>query len=165
MESVILEISRIKEMMKLNEEEKSQYVIFVSGIETSMTHQGQVNIFKEGFGTKYLIKAYKYTQIDLVNDFIGKNSIAAVVLFSAGAGNANKIKGLSSSKIYCIEPWNDSSNSRGPRFESIPATNMYIDNQSYARGKGTKKGANFTNHDAGHFEALKTSAKSISNSL
>jgi hypothetical protein len=148
-----------------NEEDGSQFVIFVSGIETAMSHQGQLNLFKEGFGSKYPVKGFKYAEIPLVNDFISKNSVIAVVLFSAGAAYANKINNISTSKIYCIEPWNDSSNSRASRFESIPASNMYIDNESYARGKGTKKGANFTDNKEGHFQALKTSAKLISEKI
>lgn len=165
MKKITEEISRIKQMMRIVEDESKNYVVFVSGIESAMSHEGQLKLFNEGFGKKYLVKGFKYTEINLINDFISKNSVIAVVLFSAGAALANKINKISASKIYCIEPWNDSSNSRASRFESIPASNMYIDNESYDRGKGTKKGANFTDNKAGHFQALKTSAKLISEKI
>lgn len=176
MKKISEEISRIKQMIRLVEKDETktkisdkkddgQFVIFVSGIESAMSHQKQVNLFKEGFGDKYQIKGFKYKEISLVNDFIRKNYIIAVVLFSAGCAYVNKINNISPSKIYCIEPWNDSSNSRASRFVSIPASNMYINNESYARGKGIKKGANFTNSKEGHFQALKTSARLISEKL
>ena len=176
MKQISEEILRIKQIISLierdesktkisNEESDSSFVIFVSGIESAMSHNGQLNLFKEGFGEKYPIKGFKYKDISLINDFIKHNSIIAIVLFSAGCAYANKINNISPSKIYCIEPWNDSSNSRASRFVSIPASNMYINNESYARGKGIKKGANFTNSKEGHFQALKTSARLISEKL
>jgi hypothetical protein len=68
-----------------------------------------------------------------------------------------------SNKIYCIEPWNgDSSDAgRAPIYNNIPAQNMYIDVKSYGRGKGTKKGANETDHAEGHLKALTNSVSKI----
>jgi hypothetical protein len=38
---------------------------------------------------------------------------------------------------------------------------MYIDVKSYGRGKGTKKGANETDHAEGHLKALTNSVSKI----
>lgn len=84
------------------------------------------------------------------------------VLFSAGCTLADKLN-FSSNKIYCIEPWNGKASDAGKSviYVNIPKENMYIDYESYSRGKGTKVGANKTNHTNGHFVALSTSSSDI----
>jgi len=169
----------------LKPESTKPLVIFVSGITSSKSHKSQFEIFKDGFGSKIelgniVIKDFQYDLVKpdakLINSFLMAltHPILAIVLFSAGASLANKIN-KSPSNIYCIEPFNNEPDGttktqkkiedRISIYKSIPSSNMYIDQKSYARGKGLKSGANVTNHEAGHFEALRTSAKSIANKV
>ena len=159
---------RIKQILREETEEQSSqtYVVFVSGIQSAMSHEGQTSLFKSSFGSKYPVKSFNFKSTDLINKFLSANNVKAVVLFSAACKLANQLN-FPSNKIYCIEPWNGDSKDagRGSTYTNIPAQNMYIDVKSYSRGKGTKKGANETDHSAGHFKALTSSAMDISSKL
>ena len=168
-------IQRIKSMMRIVEDKNStikkdtleknsvKYVIFVSGSEKSKSHEEQLTLFTKGFGTEYLVKGYRQSSLTSIVDFIKKNPVVAVILYSASCKLANQLN-FSSNKIFCIEPWNGDVSDAGKSniYLNIPQKNMYIDYESYARGKGTKVGANKTNHNAGHFVALTTSSADIS---
>ena len=158
----------IRKVLKEETKELSPqtYVVFVSGIQSSMSHEGQTSLFKSAFGPKYPVKSFNFKSTDLINKFLLNNNIKAVVLFSAACKLANQLN-LPSGKIYCIEPWNGDSKDagRGSIYTNIPAQNMYIDVKSYSRGKGTKKGANETDHSGGHFKSLTSSAMDIYSKL
>lgn len=144
-------------------------VIFVSGLTDSKSHEDQTNDFKNGFGNKYAVVSYKYNETDKIKDYIKANEakVVALVLFSAACPIAASVT-LSNKKIYCIEPWNGDGTDagRGAKYYSnVPAENMYISGDIYARGKGTKQGANITTKGIGHFAALKESAKNIAAKL
>ena len=159
------QILRINELL-MNDKAASSYVVFVSGVERDMNHAGQTKLFVENFTKKYPIKSFNFKNSSAISSFVEKNNIIAVVLFSAACKLANQLN-IPSRKIYCIEPWNGKKTDAGTSFifSSIPSSNMYIDYQSYSRGKGTKNGANSTNHSQGHFNALINSARDISNKI
>lgn len=156
---------RIKRILREETEEQSKgpFVIFVSGIESAMSHKGQTSLFQQGYSGRYEVKSFNFKNKSAIQSFIDNNDVRAVVLFSAGCKLANELN-YPSNKIYCIEPWNGNSSDagRGKIYTNIPAQNMYIDVVSYGRGKGTKKGANETDHAAGHFKALTNSVSKIS---
>lgn len=158
-------IQRIKEIIS-NDKINFGYVVFVSGLVSSMSHAGQTQIFTQNFTKKYPIKSFNYINIDGITNFIKNNNIIAVILFSKGCEIVSEIN-LPSEKIYCIEPWNGKKTDAGTayRYNNIPAGNMYIDYEDFQRGKGTKKGANQTSHENQHFNALSSSAKSISQKI
>jgi len=145
------------------EQSKGTYVIFVSGIESAMSHKGQTSLFEQSYNGNYPTKSFNFKNKSAIQSFIDNNSVKAVVLFSAACRLANKFN-FPSGKIYCIEPWNGKDEDAGTDYiyENIPAQNMYIDVNSYSRGRGTKKGANETNHSEGHFKALTNSVSKIS---
>jgi hypothetical protein len=145
------------------EQSKGTYVIFVSGIESAMSHKGQTSLFEQSYNGSYPTKSFNFKNKSAIQSFIDNNSVKAIVLFSAACKLANQLS-FPSNKIYCIEPWNGNSSDAGraPIYNNIPAQNMYIDVKSYGRGKGTKKGANETDHNAGHFKALTNSVSKIS---
>ena len=155
--------------MILKEETKKKltdsYVVFVSGLESSINHNGQTAKFTSSFDKNHIVKSFRYSEKKLIQDFLKekKDEVKAIILFSAGCTLANKLE-FSSNKIYCIEPWNGNGSdaNKSVIYVGIPEKNMYIDYESYARGKGTKEGANKTNHKAGHFAALTTSSVDIS---
>jgi len=154
----------IKESFEEDEEQsKGPYVIFVSGIESAMSHKGQTSLFEQSYSGNYPVKSFNFKNKSSIQSFIDNNSVKAIVLFSAACKLANQLN-FPSNKIYCIEPWNgvDRDDGRGDSiYTNIPAQNMYIDYKSYSRGKGTKKGANETDHAAGHFKALTNSVSKI----
>jgi LAS superfamily LD-carboxypeptidase LdcB len=151
--------------IKKDEENSVKYVIFVSGLEKSKNHEEQLSIFTRGFGTEYLVKGFRQTSLTSVVDFIKKNTVVAVILYSASCELAdNLVEYFPSNKIFCIEPWNGNGSDANKKniYVSIPEKNMYIDYKSYSRGKGTKEDANKTNHEDGHFVALTKSSADIS---
>jgi LAS superfamily LD-carboxypeptidase LdcB len=151
--------------IKKDKENSVKYVIFVSGSEKSKNHEEQLSLFTRGFGTEYLVKGFKQTSLTSIVDFIKKNTVVAVILYSASCELAdNLVEYFSSNKIFCIEPWNGNGSDANKKdiYVSIPEKNMYIDYKSYSRGKGTKEDANKTNHENGHFVALTTSSADIS---
>lgn len=141
---------------------KKSYVIFVSGIESAMSHQGQTSLFEKSYRGIYSVKSFNFKNKSGIQKFIDTNDVKSIVLFSAACKLANQLS-FPSNKIYCIEPWNGNSSDAGRAYiyTNIPAQNMYIDVKSYGRGKGTKKGANETDHAAGHFKALTNSVSKI----
>jgi len=144
-------------------------VIFVSGLTDSKSHEDQTNDFKSGFGNKYTVVSFKYDESGKIKEFVRANEakVVALVLFSAACPLAASTT-LPSSKVYCIEPWNgDGADAgRGAKYYSgVPAQNMYISGDVYARGKGAKQGANITTKGIGHFAALKESARSIASKI
>ena len=155
----------IRKVLREESEEQSKgpYVIFVSGIESAMSHKGQTSLFEQSYSGNYPVKSFNFKNKSAIQSFIYGNNVRVIVLFSAACKLANQLS-YPSNKIYCIEPWNgDSSDAgRAPIYNNIPAQNMYIDYESFSRGKGTKKGANKTNHKDGHFKALTTSVSQIS---
>lgn len=154
----------IKKLNIISEQNLKQYVVFVSGMENIANHEKQTKLFQKNFGKKYPIVSFNYKDSAKIQDFVTKNKIKAVILFSSAGILANQLN-VSKDKIFCIEPYNDKQNSRKHIFDLIPSNNMYIDKKIYARGKGTKEGANATNSTAGHFKALESSASSISSKL
>ena len=144
------------------------YVVFVSGLERDMSHNGQTAKFTSSFNKKHIVKSFRYTEKKLIQDFLNekKDKVKAVILYSKGCERVDELK-FSSNKIYCIEPWNGNTSDAGKSvmYANIPKENMYIDYESYPRGKGTKKGANKTNHMSGHFVALSTSSADISKKI
>jgi hypothetical protein len=145
------------------EQSKGAYVIFVSGIESAMSHKGQTSLFEQSYNGSYPTKSFNFKNKSAIQSFIDNNSVKAIVLFSAACKLANQLN-FPSNKIYCIEPWNGDKSDAGRAsiYNKIPAQNMYIDYKSYSRGKGTKKGANETSHTEGHFKALTSSVSKIS---
>jgi hypothetical protein len=161
----------LKEKIKLilKEETKKKltdsYVVFVSGWEKNMSHNDQTAKFTSSFNKNHIVKSFRYTETKLIRDFLNekKDKVKAIILYSAAYTLVNKLN-FPSNKTYCIEPWNGYGSDANTRdnYNSIPKENMYIDYESYARGKGTKVGANKTNHKDGHFVALTTSSADIS---
>lgn len=149
-----------------NAKPETQYVVFVSGLVKVMSHDGQTSIFTQNFKSQYPVKSFNYTNLDGINNFLNNNNVVAIILFSKACDLATQLK-ISSQKIYCIEPWNGNDTDAGKSylFNNIPASNMYIDYQSYSRGQGTKKGANATSHKNQHFGALASSAALISQKI
>ena len=158
---------KIRKILKEETKKKltDSYVVFVSGLESSINHNGQTAKFTSSFNKNHIVKSFRYSEKKLIQDFLKEkeNKVKAIILFSAGGTLANKLD-FSSNKIYCIEPWNGNGSdaNKSVIYVGIPEKNMYIDYESYARGKGTKEGANKTNHKAGHFAALTTSSVDIS---
>jgi hypothetical protein len=158
-------IQRINEIIS-NDKTNFGYVVFVSGLESTINHVGQTQIFTQNFTNKYPIKSFNYSNKNGIANFIKNNNIVAVILFSKGCELVSQIN-VPSQKIYCIEPWNGNKTDAGTayRYSSIPAGNMYIDYEDFNRGNGTKKGANPTNHKNQHFAALASSSKSIAQKI
>jgi len=144
------------------EQSKGPYVVFVSGIESAMSHKGQTSLFEQSYNGSYPTKSFNFKNKSTIQSFIDNNSVRAIVLFSKACELADELN-FPSNKIYCIEPWNGVKSDAGRDYiyTNIPAQNMYIDDKSYSRGKGTKKGANATNHADGHFKALTDSVSKI----
>lgn len=140
-------------------------VVFVSGLTDSKSHTDQTSDFVAGFGSKYTVVGYNYSETSKIKEYVTANTanIKAVVLFSAAGPLATQVP-ISVDKIFVIEPWNgdNADAKRGDKYYSkVPAQNMYISGDSFARGKGTKQGANITTKGIGHFKALKESATAI----
>ena len=152
-----------------NQTDNRKYVVFIAGLDLAgYRHADQVKAFKDAFGDKYIVKDFRYTQTKAAQDFLNsnKNNILAVIMFSAGCTNANKFKNYYVSQMYCIEPWNGDSTDAGRAaiYKLLPSGNMYISGKLYARGKGTKSGANITDNKkekVSHAQALINSARDI----
>lgn len=153
---------------KKEQKQENKFVVFVSGIQDTENHEAQTNRFVNGFGKKYPVKSFNFTNKNEIDNFLksNENEVVALVLFSAGCGLANTVN-FPSNKIYCIEPWNDSKGSRNSIYSNIPEQNMFINSKISYRGAGTKTGnnVNYTDDFGNHFDALSKSAAILSNRI
>ena len=144
--------------------ESDGFIVFVSGLQSVKNHQAQTNIFKNAFGSKYPIQSFNYADLSKIREFISKNKVIAVVLYSKGCELVSSLN-FPKNKIYCIEPWNGGKN-RSSSYSQIPSENMYIHSKIYARGAGTSSGSFVrTDNASDHFDALSKSAYHLSKRL
>ncbi len=134
-----------------------QYVIFVSGLTSEISHESQINAFKKGYKEDNFV-SFRYTEINNINNFIKNNVVEAVILFSKACSLAQQVN-IDKSKIYCVEPYN--CNVDKIRYKGIPAKNMFIHYKACARGKDAKEGANDTSSSKSHITALTDSVIKI----
>ena len=144
--------------------------VLITGLTTDVSHQGQINYFKEGF--KGTISAFTKDNLNGALAAVQANGGGPVVLFSAGAkysksmASAMKSYGFSRSKLYIVEPWNGSGVNGGTAQAVAKAINSYglpannvVMGPFDGRGKGILSQAGIsggTNTPSGknHFKAL-----------
>lgn len=148
------------------------YNVFISGLETSTSHQSQVNYFKKGYtpqtyvpqDTNVILKPFsKYNTTGITKFFNDPPGyIGKVVLFSAGCTWANEIASMigRSNEIYCVEPWVTTDNKK--TWTEVPEINFYVHPTYYGRGAGATDGEmNSTPAKQGHLANLTWAVQQI----
>jgi lysozyme family protein len=83
-------------------------VIFVAGLESLMSAQGQTEKLRAGLPEGTNIKTFTYNSLGAIKEFLKSNPRIPIYLFSAGAGNAAALvsdPNVDKSKLFVIEPY------------------------------------------------------------
>ena len=143
--------------------------VLMTGLTTDVSHQAQINYFKEGF--KGNVSAFTKGNIDGAKAAVQANGGGPVVLFSAGALQTKKMAtamesyGFSRDSLYVVEPYNSgASGGTANAVKSavndfgLPAGNVIL-GPSAGRGSGILsqfgiQGGTNTPSGKNHFQAL-----------
>mgnify|MGYP003115158293 CR=1 FL=1 len=137
-------------------------VILMTGVTSTVNAQGQVDLFKKGYGENTNIDQYSYTDYTGLKKSVESNPGAVVVLYSAGGKVADDIAKVieEKNKLFVVEPWCGDGTKNAARIKimkaamtvGVPPTN-FQSGPRFSRGKGIP-GSTKTPDDFDHFESL-----------
>tara|TARA_R100001163_G_C5026656_1_gene168015 strand:- start:203 stop:769 length:567 start_codon:yes stop_codon:yes gene_type:complete len=155
----------------------NNHVVFMGGLDYrsgDLKIDAQTELLKKGVGEKFTIDPYTYKDIDGVLSALEELQKAPyVVLFSAGGSKTKsvaeklKAKGFDLSKLYVVEPYTKSSNTKASVQSAIslgmPEKNLIV-GKSSSTGKGVTNNATSTpSCSPSHWCSITEVGKIISN--
>ncbi len=132
----------------------SRHIVFMGGLDNrggDLNIEEQTELIKKGLGEKFTIDSYRYNDKSGVLNAIDElQKSPYVVLFSAGGSKSNSIaerlksKGFDLSKLYVVEPYTKSANTKSSVTSALslgmPEKNLII-GKSSSTGKGVTNNA------------------------
>jgi len=160
---IIITESHLRYITENNINENTVDAILVGGLDYRSSDypiSQQVEILKKGFGSDKKIKGFRYnTSTSTILDFLNKNPMVPIFLFSAGCTKALELSNsnnVDKSKLYIIEPFAASSKTKqivqSAVSNGVPSSNVFVGGSS-GRGKGVVSGASNSQSDS-HWGAL-----------